>query len=126
MPRYLTFVKSDESRPAGDPPQELFEAIGVFAEKSMRDGTLIQTGGLLPSSQGALVTLSGGKIEVLDGPFAEAKELVGGYAMFELRNLDEAIEMSRQFLQLHVDHWPAFDAVVEVREVAESVPGDGS
>ena len=59
----------------------------------------------------------------MDGPFAEAKELIGGFAMWELRNLDEAVEKSRQFLQLHIDHWPAFEATVEIRELVEDVPG---
>ena len=89
----------------------------------MRDGNLVMTGGLTPSANGALVHLRDGKLDVVDGPFAESKELIGGFAMWELRDKDEAIEKSRQFLQLHVDHWPGFDATIEVRELMDAPPG---
>ena len=123
MPRYLTFIKTDETLPFGPPPPELFEAIGKLGEDAVRDGTMIMTGGLAPSEQGALVHLKDGKMEVVDGPFAESKELVGGFALWELRDKDEAIERARQFLQLHADLWPGFDGVVEIREMADQVPG---
>jgi hypothetical protein len=123
MPRYFTFVKTDESMPFGPPPPELFEAIAKLGEQAVKDGTMIMTGGLAPSSQGALVNLSGAKIDVVDGPFAESKELIGGFALWELRNRDEAVEKARQFLQLHIDHWPGFEATVEIRELMEAPPG---
>jgi hypothetical protein len=124
MPRYLTFVRVDESMPFGPPPESLFEAIGKLGEDSLRDGTMIMTGGLAPSANGALVNLADGKIDVVDGPFTESKEMIGGFAMWELRNKDEAIEKTRQFLQVHIDHWPGFEATVEIREVLDSPPGD--
>lgn len=123
MPRYLTFIKTDESMPFGPPPPALFEAIAEMGTEAMRDGTMIMTGGLTPSSNGALVHLQDGKIDVVDGPFAESKELIGGFAMWELRNKEEAIEKSRQFLQLHIDNWPGFEATIEVREVMAAPPG---
>ena len=123
MPRYYTFIRTDESMPFGPPPPSLFDAIGEMAEGALRDGTRIMTGGLAPSASGALVHLKDGKIDVVDGPFAEAKELIGGFALWELRNRDEAVEKSRQFLQLHLDHWPSFEGTVEVREVMDDVPG---
>ena len=89
----------------------------------MRDGTMIMTGGLAPSATGARVHLRDGKLDIVDGPFAESKELIGGFAMWELRNRDEAVEKARQFLQLHIDHWPGFEATVEVREMLEAPPG---
>jgi hypothetical protein len=123
MPRYFTFIKTDESMPFGPPPPALFEAIAKMGEEATKDGTMVMTGGLLPSASGALVTLADGKIDVLDGPFAETKELIGGFALWELRNKEEAVEKSRQFMQLHADHWPSFVGTVEIRELADNVPG---
>ncbi|HJQ42236.1 MAG TPA: YciI family protein [Jatrophihabitantaceae bacterium] len=123
MPRYFTFIKTDESMPAGPPPPALFEAIAKLGEEATKDGTMVMTGGLLPSANGALLTLENGTIDVIDGPFAETKELIGGFALFELRDKAEAVERARRFLQLHVDHWPGFEGTVEVRELAEQVPG---
>jgi hypothetical protein len=116
--RYMTMVKMDESMPAGPPPPELFAAIaqlGVDAEKA---GSMIETGGLLPSAAGALVTLKDGKVSVHDGPFTEAKELIGGYAIHEVRSKEEVLERARRFMQLHADLWPGVEAVCEVRQIA--------
>lgn len=120
--RFLTMIKSDESMPAGPPPPELMAAIAELGEQATKDGTLLDTGGLLPSAAGALVRVSDGKVTVIDGPFTEAKELVGGSAMFQLRSKEEAIEAGRRFMELHARHWPGFEGVCEVRQVMD--PGD--
>lgn len=117
--RFMTLVKVDESKISGPPPQSLIDAIGELAERATKDGTLLDQGGLLPSAAGAEVRLSGGKVTVTDGPFIEAKELIGGYAMFQLRSKDEAIEMARRFMELHAEHWPEFEGVCEVRQMAD-------
>jgi hypothetical protein len=90
--RFMTMVKFDESLPTGPPPAELFQAIGEFAAEGARNGTLVDQGGLLPSSAGAIVSLADGSIKAVDGPVAEAKELVGGYAVLEVRSRAEAVE----------------------------------
>ena len=59
---------------------------------------------------------------MIDGPFTEAKELIGGYAMLQLRSKEEAIETARRFMELHAEHWPGVEAVCEVRQLAD--PGD--
>jgi hypothetical protein len=74
-------------------------------------------GGLLPSETGAQVRATGGAIVVSSGPFTEATELVGGYAVFEVENKDQAIALARDFVQLHVDHWPGWEGVSEVRQI---------
>lgn len=116
--RFMTLLHSDESR-RDEVPQALYDHMGAFIQESVVDGTLIDTGGLLPSEAGALVTLADGKITVTDGPFAEATELVGGYAVFEVRSKEEAVEKARRFLQLHLDHWPSFEGTSEIRQIAE-------
>ena len=117
--RFLTMIKMDESLPAGPPPPELFAAIGELGEQAAKDGILLDQGGLLPSAAGALVRVSGGKVTVIDGPFTEAKELIGGYAMFQVRSKEEAIEQARRFMEVHALHWPGFEGVTEVRQIMD-------
>jgi hypothetical protein len=117
--RFMTMIKMDESMPAGPPPPALFAAIGELGEQATKDGVLLEQGGLLPSAAGALVRLSGGKVTVIDGPFTEAKELIGGYAVFQTRTKDEAIEHARNFMEVHAQHWPGVEAVCEVRQIMD-------
>jgi hypothetical protein len=124
--RFLTVIKMDESFPAGPPPQALFEAIGNLVEEQSKDGTLLDTGGLYPTSEGVLVTARAGQVQVIDGPFAEAKEVIGGWAMFQLHSKEEAIEQARRFMQLHLDLWPGFEGTCEVRQVMEQDDFDPS
>jgi hypothetical protein len=120
--RYLMMIKMDESMPIGPPPPALYEAIGELGEQATKDGTMLEQGGLAPSSAGALVRLSNGTISVLDGPFTEAKEVIGGYALFQLHSKEEAIEHARRFMQVHADNWPGVEAVVEVRQLMDFEP----
>ena len=102
--RYMMMVQADKDYEAGVPPtSELMAAIGGLAEEMFRSGKLVQMGGLAPSAQGALLHLEGGRVRVTDGPFAESKEVVGGYAIMEANSKDEAIELGRRFLQVHSD-----------------------
>jgi hypothetical protein len=117
--RFLMMIKMDESMPAGPPPPSLYAAIAEYGEQARKDGTLLEDGGLLPSSAGALVRLSDGRVTVIDGPFTEAKELIGGYAMLQLRSKEEAVERARQFMELHAEHWPSVTAVCEVRQIMD-------
>ena len=93
--------------------------LAEFGEQATKDGTLLDTGGLLPSVAGTQVRVSNGKVTVTDGPFTESKEVIGGYAMFQLRSKEEAVEYARRFMELHVKHWPGFEGVSEVRQIAE-------
>ena len=111
--RYMMIVKSAEKW--GVPPQELVEAIGKLAEDEMKSGTMLGNGGLLPSAQGARVRLENGKVMVIDGPFTEAKEVVGGYAQFEFKTKEEAVESARNFMELHRQYWPGWEGETEVR-----------
>ena len=81
--KYLTFIRCSESYRATPPPAALMEAMGAFVEKSLKDGSLVDTGGLLPSKDGLRVRLANGKIDVTDGPFTESKEVIGGWAVLQ-------------------------------------------
>lgn len=119
MPRFLTFITADESQRDPGPPQELFDAMGAYMQQQLANGELLDTGGLLPSSAGARVHLQGGQMTTVDGPFAEAREVVGGWAFIQARDLDHAIQQARDFLQIHIDHWPEFEGTCEVRQVED-------
>jgi hypothetical protein len=102
------------------------EAIGKLTEEMNRAGIVVATSGLLPSAAGAKVRLSRGKITVTDGPFSEAKELIGGYAILKADSKQGAIELARRFMQAHADALgTAWDGEVEVRQLADFEPERG-
>jgi hypothetical protein len=121
--RFMMIVKHREF--SGAPPKELLEAIGKLAEGAAKDGRLLGQGGLLPTATGARVLLSGGQISVVDGPFTEAKEIIGGYAQFELESKEEAIQSAVSFMELHKKYWPGWDGETEVRQMMTGPP-DGA
>jgi hypothetical protein len=122
--KFMLMTKlSNENAPP--PPPELYAAIGKFTAEVSQTGALVSTGGLMPTSKGAKAKLSGGKITVTDGPFAEAKECIGGYAIVEVNSKEEAIELSRRFLQVHADVMgPGYELDSEIRQMYE--PGGSS
>jgi hypothetical protein len=113
--RYMILVKSSER--SGPPPKALMDAMAKAGEEATKSGTMIDSGGLAPTAMSTRVRLSGGKISVLDGPFTEAKEVVGGYAMFDFKSKKEAIEAVLLFMELHKQHWPGWDGESEIRQV---------
>src|SRR6266700_2744791 len=118
--RFMMIVKHAEKQ--GPPPKELMDAIGKLAEEESKAGIMIGSGGLKSTASGARVRLSGGKVTVTDGPFTEAKEIVGGYAQFELKSKEEAVEGAKRFMELHKEHWPGWEGETEIRQMFE--PGD--
>jgi hypothetical protein len=99
--RVMGLLKADKDSEAGAPPsKELLEKMGKFVEEITKAGVLLATDGLQPSSKGARVRLSGGKVTVTDGPFTESKELIGSYALFEVKSMAEAIEWTTRFLKV--------------------------
>ena len=113
--RFMTMVRSAEN--SGFPPPALMEAIARLGEEAMKAGVLVETGGLLPSALGARVRLTGGQLKVTDGPFTESKELIGGYAVYDLKSKAEAIEWTRRFMELHREHWPGWEGESEIRQI---------
>lgn len=121
--KYLTFIRHSESYRESAPPQALMEAMGRFVQQSLKDGTLVDTGGLLPSKDGARVRLARGKITVTDGPFTETKEVIGGWAILKVDSRAEAIRIATEFMELHREYWPEFEGESEVRPMFD--PGQG-
>lgn len=100
--RFLMMHRLDESVPeAWNPSQEFVERMGGFIQESLEKGILITGEGVLPSETGALVRKTkNAKVTITDGPFTEAKEAVGGFALVEVRTREEAIELARRFRKI--------------------------
>ncbi|MEO6057511.1 MAG: YciI family protein [Gemmatimonadales bacterium] len=117
--KYLMLIKHAESCRSEPLPQALMDAMGELVAEGFKTGVLKDTGGLKASSEGFRVRNSGGKLKVTDGPFAESKEMVGGYALVEIASKVEAREFARKFMELHLIHWPAFEGECEVRPLED-------
>lgn len=113
--RFMMIVKHREKQ--GPPPKELMDAIAILAEEEAKAGTMLGNGGLGPTALGARVRLSGGRVTVTDGPFTEAKEIIGGYAQFEFKSKEEAVESAVRFMELHKKYWSSFEGETEVRQM---------
>src|SRR6266446_4904094 len=110
--RFLSIYKTAER---GIPPsQEEMAKMGKLIEDEMKAGTLLATEGCLPTALGARVRISGGKLTVTDGPFTEAKEVVGGFALLRANSKEEAIELVKNFLEV------AGEGECELRQVFEA------
>ncbi|WP_329456129.1 YciI family protein [Streptomyces sp. NBC_01497] len=117
MPRYLMLVRTDENNaPAGGPSEGLMERMGALIEDLTKSGHMLDTGGLLPTAQGARVGQEGGRVTVTDGPFTETKEVIGGYALIQAKDREQAIELARRFVEIHEPEW---NIVSEVRQIVE-------
>lgn len=97
--------------------------MGKFVERCSKDGTLVDTGGLLPSKDGFRIRLADGQISATDGPFSEAKEVIGGWAILKAESRAEAVRIATEFMELHRKHWPEFEGECEVRPMFD--PGMG-
>jgi len=115
--RFLSMIRVQENT-GKQPSERLMTEMGKLMTEMKATGSLLDTAGLAPTASSKRVRLRGGKISVVDGPFAEAKEVVGGYAMLEAQSLDEAIALTQRFVELHVaDGW---EIDCEVRQVYEA------
>ena len=116
--RYLMLYRPADTAQmeSGAPPTpELIDQMGALIQKKIGEGKLLSTEGCAATSKGALVSLSKGKLGITDGPFAEAKEIIGGFAMFQLKSKQDAIAEAREFLEI------AGDGTVEIRLIHDPV-----
>ncbi|MEU6679235.1 YciI family protein [Streptomyces sp. NPDC059900] len=117
MPRFLTMIRVNEKNsPEGGPSPEMGERMGALLEEITKAGVMLDTAGLTPSAQTTQVHFEGGKLSVTDGPFTEAKEVVGGYSITQCKDKAEAVEWASRFLKTHDEHWTV---TAEVREIIE-------
>ncbi len=114
--RYMYLVVLSPDADDKPPPQRLMDEMAKLSERRMADGSMISTGGLLPPAMGgARVTLKRGQISVTDGPFAETKEAIGGFAIFEFATREDALASAVEFMELHRLYGDGWEGVCEMR-----------
>lgn len=113
--KFMCMVKGPEC--SAPPPQALMDAIAALGAEATKAGAMVGTGGLGPTAMGARVRVSGGKLTATDGPFTETKEVVGGYAVYDVKSKQEALEWTRRFMDLHIQHWPGWEGEAEIRQM---------
>jgi hypothetical protein len=115
--RFMFMVKTAHQ---GPPTPELMAAMNELAEREIKAGRLVDQGGLLPVAMGAQIQVKDGRVSVTDGPFAETKEVIGGYAIFELAGREEAIASAVEFMELHRSFAPGWEGTCEMRPMVTS------
>ena len=122
--RFIMMIKANKDYEAGVPPDpKLLAAIGQYTQEMIKAGVVLATEGLLPSSKGARVRLSDGKLTLIDGPFTETKELVGGFAIVKASSKAEAIELGSKFMMLHREALGGkWEGECEIRQLSEFSP----
>lgn len=113
--RFMTLVRSAEQ--GARPPKALMDAIMNLGIEASKAGVLVESGGLTPMAMGGRVKIENGKLAVIDGPFAESKEVIGGYAVYDLPSKADAMAWANRFMQLHIEHWPGWEGEAEVRQI---------
>lgn len=112
--RYMFLVSGADS--GAIPPQRMIDEIEKLTEQEMAAGRMLARGGLLPTAMGsACIESRGGKLKLTDGPFAETKEVLGGFSIFEFATREEAIAAAESFMDLHSRYWPEWEGVCEMR-----------
>ena len=120
MPRFMGFVKMEEG--SGAPPQALFDAMDGYIAEQAAKGAFLDGGGLFGTEDAVNFVVRKGETSRVDGPFAEAKEVVGGWAILQYDTLEEAIEGQREFADLHAKYWPECNMVATLRQISEAPP----
>jgi hypothetical protein len=120
MPRFMGFVRMEEG--SGAPPQELMDAMDVYIGEQAAKGIFLDGGGLYGTEDAVNFVVREGRTSRVDGPFAEAKEVVGGFAIMQYDTVEDAIAGQQEFADLHAKHWPECRMVATLRQVSEAPP----
>jgi hypothetical protein len=118
----MMLIKHTEDYRGKTIPPALMEAMGEFIGEEMKKGRLVDTNGLKSSHKGKKTQLRKAQVTVVDGPFTESKEIVGGYAIVEAASDEEALDIATKFMDLHRLHWPEFEGETELRPVETGAP----
>ena len=124
MPRFMGFVRMEEG--AGTPPQALFDAMDVHIGERAARGVFLDGGGLYGTEDAVNFVVRQGEICRVDGPYAEAKEVVGGWSILQYDSLEEAVADQREFAELHAKLWPEVTVISTLRQISTGpdAPGD--
>ena len=124
MPRFMGFVRMEEN--IGTPPQSLFEAMDVHIGERAAKGIFLDGGGLYGTEDAVNYVVKGGEVTRVDGPYAEAKEIVGGWSILQYDTLEEAVEDQKAFAELHAKHWPEVTVVSTLRQISDGPEAPGA
>ncbi len=124
MARFMGFVRMEEG--IGMPPQSLMDAMDVYIGEQAAKGVFLDGGGLYGTEDAVNFVVRKGEVSRVDGPFAEAKEVVGGWALMRYDSLEEAVKGQEEFAELHAKHWPEVNMVATLRQVAEAPEETGA
>jgi hypothetical protein len=120
MPRFMGFVRMEEG--IGMPPQEMMDAMGGYIGERAAKGVFLDGGGLYGTEDAVNFVVRKGEVSRVDGPYAEAKEVVGGWSLLQYDSLEEAIADQQSFADLHAKHWPDVTVVATLRQISQA-PG---
>jgi hypothetical protein len=117
MPRFMGFVRMEEN--IGTPPQSLFDAMDVHIGERAAKGIFLDGGGLYGTEDAVNYVVKDGEVTRVDGPYAEGKEVVGGWAIMDYPDLETAVADQREFAELHAKHWPEVTVVATLRQISD-------
>ncbi|MBF4761794.1 hypothetical protein ISU07_01535 [Nocardioides islandensis] len=120
MPRFMGFVRMEEG--VGTPPQSLFDAMDAYIGERAANGTFLDGGGLYGTEDAVNFIVRDGTVSRVDGPYAEAKEVVGGWSLLQYDSLEDAVADQQAFADLHAQHWPEASIVATLRQVQDEPP----
>ena len=116
MPRFMGFVRMAEG--IGAPPQALIDAMDVHIGERAASGVFVDGGGLYGTEDAVNFVVRGGEVTRVDGPYAEGKEVVGGWAIMEFESVEQAVAAQREFAELHAKHWPEATVIATLRQIS--------
>ncbi len=120
MPRFMGFVRMEEG--LGAPPQALIDAMDVYIGEQAAKGVFLDGGGMYGTEDAVNFVVRQGDVSRVDGPYAEAKEVVGGFAIMQYDSLEEAVAGQQEFADLHAKYWPEISMVATLRQISEAPP----
>ena len=117
MPRFMGFVRMEEG--VGTPPKSLFDAMDVYIGERAASGVFLDGGGLYGTEDAINYVVKNGEVTRVDGPYAEGKEVVGGWSLVQYDTVEEAVADQELFAQLHAEHWPEITVISTLRQISE-------
>ena len=124
MPRFMGFVRMEEN--IGMPPQSLMDAMEVYIGEQAAKGVVLDGGGLYGTEDAVNFVVRQGEVTRVDGPYAEGKEVVGGWAITQYDSLEQAVADQEEFAQLHAKHWPEVTVVATLRQISDGPEETGA
>ena len=124
MPRFMGFVRMEEG--IGMPPQALMDAMGSYIGERAAKGVFLDGGGLYGTEDAVNFVVRKGEVSRVDGPYAEAKEIVGGWSLLHYDTVEEAVADQEEFAELHAKYWPEVTVISTLRQISTGPEAPGA